>query len=678
MNNTYKKIAAAMLALTIIGVAAPSVGGMDIFTPAVTANAAQEGSASFDAQTGILTLSGNITEEVLTDYRYKSNVTKVIADETTVLPEDCNNMFAFYTAESIDLSKADASHVKDMNEMFTSCKATSINLKNLDTSNVTNMDSMFDLCSDLKNLDISGINTSKVTNMSQMFRNTALTSLDLKHFDTSSLYYMSEMFGGSSKLTSIDLSGWKNTGLVEMSEVFKGCSALENINLTNFKTPKVRFMSSLFSGCSSLESLDLSSFDTQNVENMYNMFTGCIKLASLDISSFNTSKVTNMKGMFLSCGSLETLNHNGFDISNAQDLDQMFLGCSKLTNLDLSSFTKPKATSMSYVFNGCTGLTSIDLSNLDTSDLTSMSSAFVGCSSLPYFDMSNINVEKLEDKNYYALFSGCTALNSCVNRIKGTSISLDGTIGVNYYVQLGGNTKKVVLNGPTGDVVITDLASHKQSDGSYKFTYSIRSTELSDKTSIQFFDDQDRPLIVTNSNYLLQSYAKAEYSVRDYIADTAKYSDDEKLSALVAALDNYGYAAENYFNGTSHAVNGISGVTKESLSGYAPTISDSIKFSLVLNSDTAVRVYTESNNFKVGTANGVSGTKNGKKFYAITNIPAHKLSTAIDISIDGTAYSLNPMSYVYRVLNNTSASPELTAVAKAVFVYADAAKNYIG
>ncbi len=45
-------------------------------------------------------------------------------------------------------------------------------------------------------------------------------------------------------------------------------------------------------------------------------------------------------------------------------------------------------------------------------------------------------------------------------------------------------------------------------------------------------------------------------------------------------------------------------------------------------------------------------------------------------SIDGAQYDFGPLSYVYRVLNNNDASPALADMAKATYVYANAAKAY--
>jgi len=60
-----------------------------------------------------------------------------------------------------------------------------------------------------------------------------------------------------------------------MHYMFSGCSALTTLDVSNFDTSSVYKMEHMFSGCSSLTILDLSNFDTSKAIKS-NMFSGTI------------------------------------------------------------------------------------------------------------------------------------------------------------------------------------------------------------------------------------------------------------------------------------------------------------------------------------------------------------------------------------------------------------------
>ena len=101
---------------------------------------------------------------------------------------------------------------------------------------------------------------------------------------------------------------------VDMTCMFEYCTALTNLDVSHFDTSNVTDMNHMFSNCSSLTSLDVSHFDTSNVKNMQYMFNGCNLLTQIDVSHFDTNKVTNMWYMFDGCTSLTTLDLSNFVI----------------------------------------------------------------------------------------------------------------------------------------------------------------------------------------------------------------------------------------------------------------------------------------------------------------------------------------------------------------------------
>ncbi|WP_295090948.1 BspA family leucine-rich repeat surface protein [Ruminococcus sp.] len=684
INKHMKKMVAALLAVTLVNSAVNApLSGKTLFDSFIV-NAA-ELSCSFDVASGTLTISGDLSdyfakkqlEQALNDY----NEEKIIAEKGTVFSGVCNNLFSYSTAKSIDLSKVDTSGVTDMSAMFSNCSdLVSLDISGFDTSNVNSMGSMFYGCSSLKSLDTSSFDTSNVEFMNSMFSKcSSLESIDLTNFNTGKLTFMSGMFMDCTALSSLNISSFDTSNVKYMYWMFQNCSSLKTLDLSKFDTSNVLEMNSMFENCSSLESLDLSNFKTPKTSRMENMFNGCTSLKKLNISNLDTSNVTKMYYMFYNCKSLESLDLSSFDTSNVEEMFSMFEGCSSLKSLNISSFDTSNVKSMSYMFRNCSSLEKIDLTGFITSNVSSFSCMFEGCTNLSYTDFSNFDTSKSDGTAY--MFSGCTALKPYINTAVGQSFSLNGNIEANIYIQPCENLAKAVVSGPNGDLTITDF-SNKEADGTLKLTYPVNAAQGSEKIVLKTYDKENRQLILCNFEDSLSSYSQIETSVHQYlkkITYTNEYRENEKLAAIVDSLDNYCNAAENYFNGTDKTVNGISSINKDSLpKELVPEIGEDIKISLVLNSATAVRIYTNSSNVKIDGIAIDPHTSNYGKYYEISNISAYKLLDEHTVNINGTEYKFRPLSYVYRVLNNNSASTKLNDMAKATYVYARAAKAYMG
>ena len=374
---------------------------------------------------------------ILLNLTETDNVIRMVWKE--VKYNSCKNMFNFKNnIIEIDLSKFDASHIKDMEMMFGNCNnLKSINFTNFDTSSVINMKMMFYSCRSLESLDlsnfmtssvetmngmfqgcngmtslnISSFKTSSVTDMSSLFSGCKLlTSIDLTNFDTSSVPDMSNMFSACNILISLDLSHIDTSSVTIMNGMFSGCNSLTSLDLSSFKTSLVTNMDSMFNKCQSLESLDLSYFDTSSVLSMEKMFCQCTHLNSIDLSSFNTEKVTSMSNMFKECKSLKEIDLSGFNVSLVVQTDNMFHSCNSLESLDLSTFNKNKIQNAEKMFYLCNSLTSLNLQHFDTSNISVMSSMFSRCKSLASLDLSYFNTSSLTNSD--SMFSECVSLTS--------------------------------------------------------------------------------------------------------------------------------------------------------------------------------------------------------------------------------------------------------------------------
>ena len=624
MNYTHKKITAALLSLLIIGGTAPVLGRADVFRP-VVASAIDNNVITYDETTHVLTLRGEFDNYTLEKYKDKG-VKTIVAEEGAALMEYAAYLFYdFKDVEKIDLTNLDGSRAKYINHMFDGCESLKeVKLCQFNNPGITDISGMFAYCKSLETIDLSPLKTSSVTEFYSMFYDCqSLKTLDLTGFDTS-----------------------KGTDFVHM---FENCLSLTDLNVSNWDTKNAKYINDMFRNCTSLKSLDLSSFRTPNVEYMGEVFYNCSHLENLDLSGFDTSNVTNM--------------------------EYMFAGCAKLKKLDLSSFDTSKLTNAQYMFIGCTYLEDLDISSFDTSKLTEASYMFEGCKNLKYIDFSKYNFDSM---NYASdMFKECDALAPYISTINGASISLDGDISVNYYVTLGSSASKAVLSGPNGAVLIDDLAACKRENGSYKFSYPVNAVQMSDEVTLKIYSDDGKQHIILKSSGAPASYAKGDYSVRSYVADSGKYLSDTKLTALVEALNNYGYAAENFYFDKGFTVSGISNVKKSDVEDYKPTFGTDPAVSLVLGSETSLRFYTLSDNVRIDDAKATAKTSQFGRYYEIKNIPAHELLKPHKLTVDGNDYTVTPMAYVYRVLDNSAASNKLKDVAKAVFVYAKAAETYM-
>ena len=139
---------------------------------------------------------------------------------------------------------------------------------------------------------------------------------------------MSWMFSNCWALTSLDLKNFNTQNVTNMEGMFETCVALTSIDLKHFNTQNVTDMSGMFKDCSGLTSLDLQHFDTQNVTDMSWMFTDCKALTSLDLQHFNTKNVTDMGWMFKDCSGLTAIHCN--TTWQCRESENMFAGCTKL------------------------------------------------------------------------------------------------------------------------------------------------------------------------------------------------------------------------------------------------------------------------------------------------------------------------------------------------------------
>ena len=323
--------------------------------------------------------------------------------------------------------------------------------------------------------------------------------------------------------------------------------------------------------------------------------------------------------------------------------------------------------------------------------------------------------------------------NEARNVIGGASLSLGDSTTVNIYASLTSDVEKVVLSGPNGDQIIDDFDDYKQDGGIYKFSYDFYATQLDEKVSVKFYDDEENELKLykLDNSYRNVHYEELdafEYGPGDYIdsyLSTAEYDEDEKryiiedegvmsddTANLVAALKNYGIAAKNYFGGEATGSIDLFSYYDESIYDdddvnpmhyFKPDFPKESKISLVLDSTTAVRLYIDGAS-KGDVANytsdryitdshvyydsdeaveEVSGNVEAEEgangiYFEIPNITAISICGYTTLSYGGEKYKFSPLSYCYRVKNRSGADEKTVALSNAFFDYAIYANIYFG
>ncbi len=678
--------------------------------------------------------------------------------------EDMSKMFSEAMVSELDLRKFDTSSVTTMAGMFYNCSAASIDVSSFDTSKVEDMSEMF--CgTKTESIDVSMFRTGSANTINRMFSRSSIKSIDLSAFDMSALTTNPELFVYCKNLTSVKLpSDWQPKSL---DYFFDGCSSLKSFDLTSIDCSNLTGIQYMFRGCTSLESADLSCLDGANIESYDNVFENSTALKSVILPEITKNDVY-FYNTFAGCTSLETVNIENIKSQNIHSMSSMFRNCSSLKEIDLSNAASQyKYFYMESAFAGCTALETVRLPAIslamNSSNSSSFRNTFEGSENITSITFNSGSIQnstvgildgmKLENANYtytgwhsssgdrilsgsgeYAAFSadpGTTYVRDKITydkcTIKGSSLTLDGTIGLNYYLTLpedivSENSKAYVLmSGPSGSkkVMIGDAEFDKVNG--YKFTYPVAAKNIHDKVSFKLFDGtSDTPVeLYKQTSRLVEEVENNiyEYCVQDYITQVKNntFLYDSKLVTLVKAIETYGNYAQKYFGYKistidENALTDVSAVTADTLSSYKfscnyNNLPEDLKFtgySLLLKSETALRFYFEASDpdryeFEVGSDDiSITKTSDTSFYVTIPDYSAANLSNMYFKSLciydtqDKDEYGQNkyicsmrctPLSYAYSAVKQygeNADKEDLCNTMRALKLYSDAAKAYFG
>ena len=286
------------------------------------------------------------------------------------------------------------------------------------------------------------------------------------------------------------------------------------------------------------------------------------------------------------------------------------------------------------------------------------------------------------------------------------SLSLDGQIGVNFYLELpagfdyadAGMTFAITHGACTESVPFVasgEQATPKNDDGQYRFTCYINSIQMAETITATFhYKMNGNEYTVTNA-----------FSAADYFAyydnnPTAFNNLDATTRDLIHATKNYGYYVQQFLQpeknwtfrtdndpvtagykaltgpyGTelpeettvrSDNANVIPFTKTNSTANYLETMFEKVTYSLVLDSATTIKVFFKLNSGKsmpdVSLPEGVSYTKtqqaDGRWVVAITNIKADHLGDPYTITLgsNDATVKVSVLSYVNSMLNEVDAN----------------------
>ena len=281
----------------------------------------------------------------------------------------------------------------------------------------------------------------------------------------------------------------------------------------------------------------------------------------------------------------------------------------------------------------------------------------------------------------------------------GHSISLDGDIGVNFYMELdesilSSRTAYMQFDVPDGKTTETQIVYVKDvlndpvtiSGRTYfKFKCRVAAKDMAAEIVAQLHDGNARG---EEYKYSVQEYAK-------YILDHYDNYNDKTIKHVKAML-NYGSAAQEYFLNESGSdlanfnlntdYTEVDKVTAETINkpydAAGTKLPENVAFegvTLSLRSKTTLSFYFKSD-IDLSTVLGdnfpIETTPDGYQVYRIRGISASELDNDFAIGKADCCLSYSPLTYCYNVLNRKSGSTALQKVCKALFLYNQAANDY--
>lgn len=286
-------------------------------------------------------------------------------------------------------------------------------------------------------------------------------------------------------------------------------------------------------------------------------------------------------------------------------------------------------------------------------------------------------------------------------RVVGHSLSVEGDIGVNFYMELDENVAasetaymRFLIPGTNGveesDIAVSNAKTKTAGNHTYYiFKCGVSAKEMSSTITAQLIDGDHSGDIYT---YSVKDYA-------EYVLARPEVSEYAAAANIVKAMLNYGAYSQLYFGKTGVPLANESLTTAEQQpadvtaatigkSTYTASLPDGVVFegaTLSLKSNTTLSLYfTSANNAELSFAcSGKTVDKSSVQGYQVARlrgIPSFELDNEFTVSVTANGstgtISYSPMNYCYNALNNSDTEEKLTNVIKALYVYWNEAYQY--
>ena len=275
----------------------------------------------------------------------------------------------------------------------------------------------------------------------------------------------------------------------------------------------------------------------------------------------------------------------------------------------------------------------------------------------------------------------------------GYTLSLDGDIGVNFYMELSDAVAKsdtakmhftIPKNGEpdTKDIKVSEARKVESGDKTYYvFKCQVAAKEMTSDITAQIIDGEKHGEVFT--------YSVKEYA--DYLIAHAEENEEwAKAVPLVKAMLNYGAYSQIYFDKNPGKLANV-GLTEEekalgevsiNVADYdVSNLPEGTTFAgatLSLKSETTLSLYFKSDDdleFSCGDY-FVQDVPNGEYQVArIRGIKAAHIGDMFTLNVNGAAVKYSPLNYIKEALNGGTDDVNLQNAVKALYLYWQAPKD---
>lgn len=261
----------------------------------------------------------------------------------------------------------------------------------------------------------------------------------------------------------------------------------------------------------------------------------------------------------------------------------------------------------------------------------------------------------------------------------GKSLSLEGNIGLNVYMNLGEAMLETdaYMEFTYADGTVEQIPASEAvlKSSAYKFTAKVAAKDVADEIVAKFYLEDGS--VIECGTFTVSDV------IEEYLADAESYENEQ---AIVTALKNYTSAATAYFGNQTVAT--VDGVTVDALFTYKPTLEGTVPEginlvspTLVLESNTSLRIYFTATAEALAALenDGVEvfrNNANGYYYVEQANIAACDLDTVYSFTIDSVTVKASALSYAYVALNATTSNSNIQNLVKALYLYNQAANSY--